>query len=162
MRRYFFLALIPLLAMTSGCALWRGNFQNPEVYLTRIAPLPGEGLEQRFAIGLRIVNPNRTPLAIRGMSYGLTLMGEKIVSGVTADIADIPAYGVAEVELQAAANLLGAVRLVSTLISRPAQAIDYALEARLDLRGFLIPLRIAETGSIQLGQSPGNSGENPP
>lgn len=142
----FFLALL-----LAGCAGWQRDYQEPQVSLTRISPLAGAGLEQRFLIGLRILNPNRDAINVSGLSYAVSLQGQKVVSGVSADIPRIPGYGEAEVELEASANLLAGLRLLSGLMNRPAEAIEYELEARLDVGRFALPVRIRDSGSIQLG-----------
>ncbi|MFA5630534.1 MAG: LEA type 2 family protein [Porticoccaceae bacterium] len=144
--------LVFLLALP-GCAGMQPGYQEPEVYLTRLAPLSGNGMEQRFLVGLRIVNPNRGAINIAGLSYGVSVQGQKLVSGVSSDIPRIPGYGESEVTLEAATNLLGAVRLVSELLTKPAEAINYELEARLDVGRFALPITIKETGAIKLGSA---------
>lgn len=145
---WFAFALVVLLA---GCAGQQHDFQEPEVHLTRIVPVAGSGLEQRFLIGLRILNPNRNAIRVSGLSYTVSLQGQKVVSGVSANIPRISGYGEAEVEVEASTNLLAGVRLLVDLMNRPAEAIDYELEARLDVGRLALPLRIRDSGSIQLG-----------
>lgn len=150
-----FLFLLALLLV--GCAGLQRDYEEPEVHLTRIVPVAGTGLEQRFLVGLRILNPNRDAINVSGLSYSVSLQGQKVVSGVSSNIPRIPGYGEAEVELEASTNLLAGVRVLADLMSRPAEAIDYELEARLDVGRFALPVRIRDSGSIQLGmgqQSP--------
>ncbi|MCK9506030.1 MAG: LEA type 2 family protein [Porticoccaceae bacterium] len=141
-----------VLMLLSACTGLQRDYQDPEIYLTKIMPMAGSGLEQRFLIGLRIVNPNRSNINISGMSYSINIRGQKLISGVSSHIPRIPGYGEAEVELEAATNLLGAVQLAADMMRNPAKAIDYELEARLDVGRFAVPVRIKETGSINLGQ----------
>ncbi len=148
LQRGFPLFLILLLA---GCAGMQRDFQEPEVHLTRITPIAGTGLEQRFLVGLRVINPNRDALNVTGLSYSVSLQGQKVVSGVSSNLPRVPGYGEAEVELEASTNLLAGVRLLADLMSRPADAIDYELEARLDVGRFALPLRIRDSGAIRLG-----------
>lgn len=147
--RYGFPWLI--LVLLSGCAALQQNYEEPEVHLTRIAPLAGSGLEQRFLIGLRILNPNRDAIHVSGMTYSVSLRGQKIVSGVSSDLPRIPGYGEAEVELEASTNLLAGARILLDLMNRPTESIDYELEARLDVGRFALPVRIRDSGVISLG-----------
>jgi len=118
--------------------------------------MASSGLEQRFLVGLRIVNPNRGAIDIAGLSYGVTVQGQKLVSGVSSNIPRVPGYGETEVTLEAATNLLGAARLLSELLSQPADAINYELEARLDVGRFALPVTVKEAGAIKLGAISGN------
>ena len=151
-KTYTWMSMVFVLMLLTGCAGLQRDYQDPEVYLTKIMPMAGTGLEQRFLIGLRIVNPNRSTINISGMSYNIKLRGQKLISGVSANIPRIPGYGEAEVELEAATNLLGAVQLAADMMRNPTKAMDYELEARLDIGRFAVPIRIKETGSINLGQ----------
>ena len=74
-----------LVLMLTACAHWADR-QEPEVHLTKVEPLPSAGLEQRFLIGLRIVNPNNAPLAVSGLSYSLSLQDSKVITGVSSKI----------------------------------------------------------------------------
>lgn len=153
-RRFPWLVLLLLSGcslLLSGCSALQRNYEEPEVHLTRIAPLAGTGLEQRFLIGLRILNPNRDAINVAGMSYNVSLRGQKVVSGVSSQLPRIPGYGEAEVELEASTNLLAGARVLLDLMNRPAEPIDYELEARLDVGRFALPVRIRDSGSISLG-----------
>lgn len=140
-----------VLILLSGCAALQRNHEEPQVHLTRIVPLAGAGLEQRFLIGLRILNPNRDAIDVAGMSYHVSLRGHRVVSGVSSQLPRIPGYGEAEVELEASTDLLAGTRVLLDLMNRPGEPIDYQLEARLDVGRFSLPVRIRDSGSISMG-----------
>ncbi|HEY7775771.1 MAG TPA: LEA type 2 family protein, partial [Kineobactrum sp.] len=115
-----FLALAIILA--AGCAGIGGmDFDPPEVELLALEPLPGQGMEARFLVRLRIVNPNSIPLDIEGMAYDVFIRDSKILSGVSNKALRVNAYSESVAELEVAAGMLGSLALIRDLISNPAQ-----------------------------------------
>jgi LEA14-like dessication related protein len=135
-----------------GCGSIKSNFITPEVSLVNLQLLPSEGFEQRFKVIMRITNPNASALKLAGMSYGLTLNGYKVVSGVANSIPEIPAYGENRVELEVAVNALTGLQFLSQLLGRPESDLLYGLHAELDTGLPLRPRLIVEnSGQISLG-----------
>lgn len=145
------LALSALLALLlAGCATLRPGFEAPTVDLVGIQPAASGSLEQRMRLTLRILNPNRESLNIRGISYSLSLQGHKIVTGVSNRIPVVAGYGEATVTLDAGTSILGGLQLLRDLIASPQQNVHYELAAKLDIQGRLTPLKVSETGTIAL------------
>jgi LEA14-like dessication related protein len=154
-RRVVLLFLVALLV--GGCSS-RGEmaFEQPTVALTSFGLLPSDGRAPRFAIGLNIVNPNATPLRVRGLSYTVELEGHRMLTGVTSRIAEIPPYAESEIELHSAIDLLSSIRLFNELVNAPGrETLRYALNARLDVEGMLVPLRLIEDGQLDFVQQAG-------
>ena len=67
------------LVLVAGCGVYDnlkrryGEFLTPEISLVSIHPLPAEGLEQRFELGLRIRNPNSLRIGVDGLSLRVEL-----------------------------------------------------------------------------------------
>ena len=59
---------LPLLV--AACASL-GGVEPPEVSLVGLEPLPGGALEQRFAVELRVLNPNERELRVDGIDFTL-------------------------------------------------------------------------------------------
>src|SRR5690606_3878547 len=74
-RQYAHIALLLLSAiLLAGCASL--SRRDPlQVDVAGIEPLPGEGLELRMAVKLRIRNPNDRPLVYDGAALALELNG---------------------------------------------------------------------------------------
>lgn len=145
----FFLVLILVL---SGCASLTGSYEKPQVNITSFALAPGStALAPRFDIGIQIINPNRSALPFRGMSYVVEIEGRRILSGATADIPTVPAYGQEEFIVQASPDLFGSARLLGDLFSNTQRSsVGYSFSARLDA-GRLIPMiNIEEAGELKL------------
>ena len=149
---YWRMTLLLAVVTMAGCASLTPGFQNPEVNLVSVAPVASNSLlEQRFKVGLRVLNPNSVALPLKGLSYSLKLNGYKVVSGATGDIPELPAYGDVRLDLEAGVNLLGGARFLSGILQSGNQQLDYQLETRLDV-GLLLPaITLVEEGRIALG-----------
>lgn len=147
--RIFFL-LLALMLLASGCAMLQPGFETPDVRVTSFRILPSESIAPRFEIGLHVINPNRAALQLEGLSYSVELEGLKVISGVTRDLPVIEGYGSGDVVLQASADLLNSLNLLTDLMSRPRETVGYALNAKLDVGALLPSIRINQTGVIAL------------
>lgn len=139
-----------MLILLTSCAVFNPARQQPEVRLTSIQPLPRVGLEQRFLIGLNIVNPNSGDLNIAGMSYALWLNGHKVASGVSGEMVAIPGYSESRVLLEAGTNLISGLRVVTELLRQPQPTVDYQLETSLRTSWWPVPVVLTEGGSIKM------------
>ena len=76
------LYLLFLLFSLAACTALLGR--DPlNVTLVGIEPLPGEGMEVRMAVKLRVQNPNDAPVTYDGVAMNLELRGNDIASGVS-------------------------------------------------------------------------------
>lgn len=147
------LSMVALLAaLLSSCALLDPAYEKPAVHLVKIEPLSSRGLEQRFRVDLKIINPNRSGLSVSGMSYTLTLNGEKVVKGVTGRISEIPSYSETTIQVEASTNILAGLRLISSLLNKPGRELHYELETKLRSGWWPVPISIIESGDITLPQ----------
>lgn len=152
LRRRMLFAGMALLV--TGCAS-RGNptWETPSVSLTSFGLAPETGGTPRFRIGLRIVNPNSTPLKMRGMSYSVALEDQRMLNSVASNLADVPPWGESEIELRSGIDLLGGLRFFNELLSSPERdKLRYAFNAKIEVEGALLPLRITEEGELSLAQ----------
>jgi LEA14-like dessication related protein len=146
------LALAAVLALLGACASMGLDFDDPEVELVGLRPVAGNAMEARFVVSLRIVNPNPIPLEVDGMAYEVSIRGSKLLSGVSNEGLNIPAYGESTADLEVAAGMLGSLSLIRDLISNPSgESLPYELKAKLSRKGIPVPLRITREGSIDLG-----------
>jgi LEA14-like dessication related protein len=113
--------------------------------------IPSEGMTPRFALGLRVVNPNSTPLPLRGMSYNVEFEGYQVITGVAGNLATVPAYGESLIEVQAGVDLISGLRLFNDLLQDPQRdRFRYNLRARLDTGGISRFLVLEESGELSL------------
>lgn len=140
-----------LVALLLGaCASMMPGFQQPEVSVTSFTlAQQAAGAAPRFNIGIRVVNPNRVSLPLRGISYAVEIEGNRVLTGAKPDLPVVAGYGTADFVIEAAPDLLGSVRLVSDLLSRQRGALGYKFSARIDI-GTLLPLTIEQGGEFGL------------
>ncbi len=138
--------------MLSGCATLSPSFENPQVQVLSIKQQSSKGMDQKLVVQLNVQNPNGIELPLEGMSYSLSIEGHKVASGVTSDVPTIPAYGEAKISLPVTTNLMAMVRLVTGLMMKGQEELEYELQAKLDVGIPLVPkLSVSEVGSVPLG-----------
>ncbi len=140
-----------LMVVVSGCATLSPNFETPQIQVLSIKRMPSQGMDQQLVVELNVQNPNGLDLPLTGIAYALLIEGNEVASGVSADVSTIPAYGEAQLSLPVTTNLMGMVRLVTGLMMKGQQNINYELLAKLDVGIPLIPkLTVSEAGTIPL------------
>lgn len=140
-----------VLFVLTGCAGLSPYPDPPTVSVTSftLAPTPA-GSVPRFRVGLTVVNPNRRPLSLVGMSYSVELEGARILNGAAADLPEVPAYGSADFTVDLSPDLLGGVRLLTDLTTRQRDRLTYRFQGRLDVGGWLPDIRVEEAGEVRL------------
>ncbi|MCX2834410.1 Late embryogenesis abundant protein [Microbulbifer thermotolerans] len=148
--RPFLLFFLPLLI--GGCATLSPGFQQPEVEVTALEPMPpGPGSDLRFRIHLRVFNPNDTELALSGLYYTLSLAGHKVITGTSNDLPTIAAYGQGDIAVDATASLVGSLFAAAELIGGRSDRVPYELEAKLGLRRSIVPsIKVRRIGEVRL------------
>lgn len=144
------LTAVFLSVLVSGCAsLMTTDFDDPDIEVVGLRPLPSSGMEARFEVSLRVVNPNSIGLDLDGVHYELYVEGSKLLSGVSSSPTTIPAYGEATLVLQAAASMFGSINLIQKLINKPPEnGIGYELRAKLSIRNWPTAIRVQREGRI--------------
>lgn len=136
------LLLAMLILVLSGCALWQ---REPlRVSVAGIEPLPSQGLEARFAVQLRIQNPNDKPLSFDGISLNLDLAGKGFASGVSDQSGSVPRFGEIVVVIPVTVPALAMVR----------QAIGLARGERVDKVAYEVRGRLGGAVFETLGDIP--------
>ncbi|MCF6249187.1 MAG: LEA type 2 family protein [Desulfobacula sp.] len=153
-RKILVLPLILLLSILSSCASLQPGYEKPVVTISSFEAIPTQNLLPRFKIGLHIINPNRTALTLRGISYTLSLEGHKIMTGVTNKLPRIEPYGEGDVDLNASVDLFSSIRFFTNLMrNQKKDKLSYSFDGKLDV-GTLYPLiRIKKEGTLFLTQS---------
>lgn len=151
--RHWLLLTLAGMIFLSGCASLSPQFEQPTVEVVSLKMLPAQGVEQRFDVGLKVINPNNRALNIQGMSYSLIIEGYTVATGVTAEVPTVGPYAEARFSLPVSTSLLSSVRLLKHLLELNTTSLTYRLEAKLDLGIPLAPkMRVVEEGTVELGQ----------
>lgn len=111
-----------LLVLTLSACASLGGRDPLNMHVVGIEPLPGEGLEMRFAVKLRLQNPNTTPIDYDGIALELKVNERSLARGVSAQSGSVPRFGETVLVVPVSISAFAAVR----------QALGLAENARLD------------------------------
>lgn len=141
------------LLFVSGCSQLQSGYETPVVSITSFEAIPTQGIVPQFQIGLHIINPNRSPLYLKGVSYTISLEGHNIITGVSNQLPQIEAYGEGDVLLAASVDLFSSIGFFTDLIRHQKNdQISYALDAKLDAGSSYPLIKVAKKGKISLTQ----------
>lgn len=143
-------AVVLALLAAAGCANL-ATLEAPEVQVTSLQllePAPGS-LEQRFAVGLRLVNPNNRSLAVDGLDFELDVNDRRLARGVTNRAFELPSLGEAETSVIVTTSVFDLLRQAVELGSRRETSMDYRLRGRLHLgSGFVRTVPFDHRGKL--------------
>ena len=83
-----------------------------QVNVAGVESIPGEGMELRLLVKLRVQNPNDTPIEFDGVSLNLDVMGRDFASGVSDQAGTVPRFGEAVVAVPVTVSLMRMARQV--------------------------------------------------
>lgn len=150
MRIVFRCWMLALAVLLSGCAGIGPGFEQPQVSVTSFGLAPNNNASApRFAVGIRIVNPNHVALPLKGMSYSVEIDGIRLLNGAKPDLPAVGAYASEDFTIEIAPDLIGSVRLVSELFSQNRSKLTYRFRAKVDV-GALLPLNVVQEGEFSL------------
>lgn len=157
MNRCIALTILLLSTLLSGCATLSG-IDAPNVRVVGLEPLPGEGFEVRFALKLRVQNPNESAIAYDGMSVSLDLDGKGLASGVSDAAGEIPRFGDAVLTIPVSISAFTVIREIFSLgkqsqgaDSVSTQPIVYKLTGKLGApEGSFRAIRFSDSGELDL------------
>jgi LEA14-like dessication related protein len=151
MTRVFLAHFIALtLFLLSACTTLTSQYEQPQLSITSFTLLPSnQGLTPQFKVGLRIVNPNRQALPLKGMSYSIEVNGYRILTGAEPKLPAIKGFETETITVIATPDLLGSARLIKHVLSnKNNQTLSYLFKAKIDV-GTLMPyITIEEKGSF--------------
>lgn len=146
--------LAMVLLILSGCATFAPQIDPPIVTVSRFQVLDVQLLEQRYALTLRIQNPNAFAIPIRGLSFQLSLYGVPFAHGVSDQALRIGPYTEGMMELTVVSGTLNLIKQLSRLQNQEAQNIDYVLSGHLSLEDRLTRVPFEQRGTINLNMMP--------
>ncbi len=150
--RYYPLLVALTLAILSGCSSL--SYREPvRISVAGIDPLPSEGLEARFAITLRVQNPNETALEFDGVFIDLELEDRSFGSGVSDQSGSVPRYGESLVTVPVVVPLTSILRQLLTIADREdsAERFSYRLRGHLGGNSLYRGMRFDHEGVFELG-----------
>ena len=153
MRRILALTLSLLLLSLSACALFP-NRDPLNINVVGIEPLQSQELEVRFAVKIRVQNPNETAIDYNGVALDLEVNGRPLASGVSDQSGTIARFSEALLIVPVSVSAFSVLR--QTLGLSQTQTLDnlpYVLRGKL-AGGLFGTMRFVDTGKLSL---PGSS-----
>lgn len=149
------LVLCALLALSGRAGL---STRDPvRVNLVGLEPLQGEGFELRFALKLRVQNPNDHPIDYDGLALQLDVNDRTFATGVSDARGSVPRFGEAVVSVPVTVSALSAFRQALELgSSADLDRLPYTLSGKLGGGPFGVQ-RFSERGTLSLPAATGAS-----
>jgi LEA14-like dessication related protein len=118
------------LLLLAGCASLPG--QDPlRVTLAGVESLPGQGLEVRMAVKLRVQNPNDAPVNFNGVAVMLELRGMDFASGVSDASGSVPRFGETVLVVPVTVSAFAMARQAVSLASGDNPKIEFVARGKL-------------------------------
>ena len=143
------LSVLMLVLSLAGCAAL--SPRDPlNVQVAGIQPLPGEGLELRMAVKLRVQNPNDMALDYNGVALDLEINGRRLASGVSDERGSVPRFGETVLTVPVTISAFSAVRQALGLAEHVGmEEVPYVLRGKL-AGGLFGTQRFVEKGTLDL------------
>jgi LEA14-like dessication related protein len=140
---------ITLLLAIAGCQ----TLMQPEplhASVVGIDSLPSAGLELRFAVRLRLQNPNDIGVNFDGVSFDLELDGERLASGVSDQKGTLPRHGETLLTLPVSVSTIAAVREALRLGDAPRRGgLPYVVTGNVTT-GMFGSISFTKSGTLKL------------
>jgi hypothetical protein len=152
MRRLLALSLSLLLLSLSACALLP-NRDPLNINVVGFEPLQSQDMEVRFAVKIRVQNPNETAVIYNGVALDLEVNGQPLASGVSDQSGSIARFS--ETVLTAPVSVSAFSVLRQTLGLSKTPTLDnqpYVLHGKL-AGGLFGTMRFVDSGKLSLPTS---------
>ncbi len=148
MHARFCLILLLTLGL-SACALFQAR--DPlNISVIGIDPLPGQDLELRMAVKIRVQNPNETPVDFNGIALNLEVNDQPLAAGVSDQRGHIGRYDEAVIVVPVSITAFAFLRQAYGLSRvESLQGLPYVLRGKL-ASGPLGTVRFANKGKLDL------------
>lgn len=124
------LTLVAALAL-SACASMPGR-EPVQVTVADIESLPGEGMELRMLVKLRVQNPNDVPIEYDGVYVKLEVLDQTFATGVSDERGTVARFGESIVGVPVTVSIIRmAMYALRALDGKPIDKVDYKLDGKL-------------------------------
>ena len=111
--------------------------QDPlKVTLAGVEPLQGEGLEARFAVKLRVINPNDSAVEFDGLALELFVRGMSLGNGVSDAKGTIPRFGETVLTVPVTVSAIAMLRQAMSFAAGDRGKVTYSVNGKLGGVGF--------------------------
>jgi len=142
------LALLLVALQLGGCAAMQPPLEAPNLSLTAIRVVDVSLFEQRFALNIRMQNPNPVELPVTGMNIRLDINDVAFGHGVSNEAMTVPAYGETVFEINLVSNVIRFVDQIRALEKGTGDALRYRLAGGVSVANRLGKLPFDYHGEI--------------
>jgi len=143
------LAMTAVLMLGLGACASLGLSDPVNVNVVGVEPIPGEAMETRFLLKLRVQNPNEQPIDYDGIYVELDVGGSRLATGVSDQRGSVPRFGEKLVELPVSVPVGALLRQAYGLATGERVRADYRLRGRLAGTA-LGGIRFESSGELQI------------
>jgi LEA14-like dessication related protein len=140
-----------LLLSLSACSLLDTR-DDVYVDLVGLEPLPSQDMEARFAVKLRVQNPNESAIRYNGIALELRVNNRPLATGVSDESGEVPRYGERVISVPITISAFSVLRQAwGVAASAPSShaAVPYELNGKLG-GGLWGAARFTDTGELTL------------
>ena len=147
-------ALVAFVSCLLAACAGLGQKDLVQVQVVGVEPMQGEGLELRFAVKLRVQNPNETPIDYDGLFVELDVRGNSFATGVSDAKGTVPRYGEEVLTIPVTVSVFSAARSALSMYQSGDRRLDYLLKGKIGGPSFM-PVRFEHKGELTLPASSG-------
>jgi LEA14-like dessication related protein len=141
----------------SACAVL-GVREPLNVTIADLKPIEVGVLEQRYAMKVRLLNPNDTEIAFDGVVFDLEINGKSFAKGVGNQSSVIPRFGEALIDVQVVSGLQNILQQINELMTGDRTSLTYRIKGRLYFSGSFGFTSFDTSGEIALPKGGGKPG----
>jgi LEA14-like dessication related protein len=149
MRSIHAVILSLLMLSLSACALFP-NRDPVNINVVGIEPLQGQDMEVRFAVKIRVQNPNESPIYYNGVALDLEVNGQPLASGVSDQTGSIPRFSETVLTVPVSVSAFSVLRQTLGLSqTQTLNNLPYVLRGKL-AAGLFGTMRFVDSGKLSL------------
>lgn len=139
-----------IFVFLSGCAGLDTKPAQFKVNITNMKVLESTLMEQRYQVGLRIMNRSKQTFDIDGMSFDIELNGRDFASGVSNEKIKLEPLSETVVNVTVSSTIFGIIRQVNGFKQLKSEPFKYELSGSVYTSGSLFGISFLEQGEVDL------------
>jgi LEA14-like dessication related protein len=142
---------------TGACAAW-GLREPLSVTVADLQPLEVGLLEQRYAIKVRVLNPNDVDIPFEGVAFDIDLNDKPFAKGVSNRAGIVPRFGETLIDLTLVSGLQNILRQINELAKGDRTGVSYRIRGRLHSPNVPWPTTFDTKGELAFPAGSGKAG----
>jgi LEA14-like dessication related protein len=141
--------LLVVLAISLGACAGLTGREPVQVNVVGVEPLQGQGLEVRFAVKLRVINPNDAPVEFNGVYVALDVRGSEFATGVSDQQGTVGRFGETVLTVPVTVSATAMLKQLIGFAAGDRSKVGYQLRGKLAGAGFG-SVRFDSSGEFEL------------